>query len=224
LRRGSAPTAGEVSGTPVLEARDLRVARGGRVVLDGVDLTLAPGKVTALLGDSGAGKTTLLRCLVGLESVAAGTVRFNGVDLLDLDRCELRRRVGFVAQDPVMLPGDVRANLAYALPDAEAASLAAALDAVGLDRAFLDRDARELSGGERARVAIARALVRDPKVLLLDEPTASLHAEAVAAVERLIAGLAERGIAVVVVTHDEAQAQRVATVAVRMGAGRVVDR
>jgi ABC-type sulfate/molybdate transport systems ATPase subunit len=222
-QRCFASTVGDVPGTPVLEVRGLCLERGGRIVLDGVDLALMPGTVTALLGDSGAGKTSLLRCLVGLEVAGAGSVRFEGVDLLDVDRCELRRRVGFVAQTPVMLPGDVRANLAYALPADEVAPLAAALDAVGLERAFLDRDAQELSGGERARVAIARALVRDPTVLLLDEPTASLHAEAAAAVERLVAALAERGIAVVVVTHDEAQAQRVATVAVRMRAGRVVD-
>jgi ABC-type polar amino acid transport system ATPase subunit len=112
-----------------------------------------------------------------------------------------------------MLPGDVRANLLYAQPDADAA---AALAAVGLDAALLDREAQQLSGGERARVAIARALAHRPRVFLLDEPTASLHAEAVAEVERLIGSLASGGMAVVMVTHDRPQADRVADVEVRL--------
>jgi ABC-type polar amino acid transport system ATPase subunit len=122
--------------------------------------------------------------------------------------------VALVAQAPVMLPGDVRANVLYARPGADAA--AAALAAVGLDAALLGREAEQLSGGERARVAIARALVHEPRALLLDEPTASLHPEAVAAVERLVASLAARGMAVVVVTHDAAQAARLADVELRL--------
>jgi ABC-type lipoprotein export system ATPase subunit len=112
-----------------------------------------------------------------------------------------------------MLPGDVAANVRYARPDADAGAV---LDAVGLDRALLEREAEQLSGGERARVAIARALAHEPRVLLLDEPTAALHEDAAASVERLIAALAERGAAVVVVTHDPAQAARLGGAEVRL--------
>ncbi len=115
-----------------------------------------------------------------------------------------------------MLPGDVRANLLYAQPDADAPG---ALAAVGLDAALMEREADQLSGGERARVAIARALAREPRVLLLDEPTASLHAEAVAEVERLVESLASGGMGVVLVTHDAAQAERVADREVRLERG-----
>lgn len=198
---------------PLLEVRDLRVRRAGRVVLDGVELTAAAGTVTTLVGDSGAGKTSLLRCIVGLDGFD-GDVRVDGVEAAAIDPCELRRRVAFVAQLPVMLPGTVRANLEYEQPDADAAG---ALAAVGLDASFLDRDADELSGGERARVAIARALTRSPKVLLLDEPTASLHAEAVEAIETLVRRLAADGLAIVMVTHDAAQADRVGDAQVRLG-------
>ena len=208
--------------TPVLEVRALRAERGGRVVLDGVDMTVAAGSVTALLGDSGAGKTSLLRCLVGLDAAAAGSVSFGGTDTRELDPCELRRRVAFVSQTPVMLPGDVRANLLYAVPAGEQPELTEALAAVSLEPDLLDRHASELSAGQRARVAIARALVRSPGVMLLDEPTSSLHAAAASAIEHLVCGLAQRGIAVVVVTHDEAQARRVADTAVRLTAGRVL--
>jgi ABC-type iron transport system FetAB ATPase subunit len=124
-------------------------------------------------------------------------------------------------QAPVMLPGDVRANLAYGLDAPDDAALARAVEATGLGRAFLDRQARELSGGEAARVAIARALVRDPCVLLLDEPTAALDRESAAAVEGLVGALAGRGLGIVIVTHDEAQAERVAIRTVRLAGGTV---
>jgi putative ABC transport system ATP-binding protein len=182
-------------------------------VLDGVDFRAETGCVTALVGASGSGKTSLLRCMVGLDPAAAGAVLYEGASIQSLDPCELRRRVALVAQAPVLLPGDVRENLLYARADADAA---AALAAVGLDAGLLEREAEQLSGGERARVAIARALVHQPRVLLLDEPTASLHAEAAADIERLIRSLASGGMAIVVVTHDAAQAERLADAELRL--------
>jgi len=206
----------------LLETRDLAIARGDRVVARGIDLRVGPGEVAALVGPSGAGKSTLLRALVRLDEPAGGLVRVEGSDAGALDPCRLRRRVGLVMQAPVMLPGDVRANLAYGLDAPDEAALARAIEATGLDRAFLDRRARELSGGEAARVAIARALVRDPCVLLLDEPTAALDRDSAAAVEALVSALAGRGLGIVMVTHDEAQAERVATRTVRLAGGTVL--
>jgi putative ABC transport system ATP-binding protein len=206
----------------LLETRDLAVARGDRLVARGIDLRVGAGEVTALVGPSGAGKSTLLRALVRLDEPAGGQVMVEGRAADELDPCRLRRRVGLVMQAPVMLPGDVRANLAYGLDAPDEAALAEALEATGLDRAFLERDARELSGGEAARVAIARALVRDPCVLLLDEPTAALDRDSAAAVEALVRDLAGRGLAILIVTHDEAQAARVATHAVRLAGGAVL--
>jgi ABC-type cobalamin/Fe3+-siderophores transport system ATPase subunit len=203
----------------VIETRGLDVARGGRVVARGVDLRVGAGEVMALVGPSGAGKSSLLRCVVRLDEPAGGTVLVDGRDAASLDPCLLRRRVGLVAQAPVMLPGDVRANLAYGLVAAD--GLEDALAASGLDGSFLARPARELSGGEAARVAIARALARDPGALLLDEPTAALDREAAAAVEALVGRLSRRGLAILIVTHDEAQAARVATTATRLERGGV---
>jgi ABC-type iron transport system FetAB ATPase subunit len=191
-----------------IETEGLAVARGGRVVLRGIDLCVRAGEVTALVGPSGAGKSSLLRALVRLDEPVSGRVLVDGQDAADMEPCELRRRVGLVAQAPVMLPGDVRANLAYGLDGP--ADLAGALAATGLDASFMDRTARELSGGEAARVAVARALTRDPVALLLDEPTAALDREATAPVEALVRDLAARGLGILIVTHDEAQAERVA--------------
>ncbi|WP_022927486.1 ABC transporter ATP-binding protein [Patulibacter americanus] len=189
----------------------MRLARDGRTVLDGAQLRVPPGEVTALIAPSGAGKSSLLRCVVRLLAPDAGAISLDGVPVADLDPRALRRRVGLVAQTPVMLPGTVRNNLAYGL-DAPLSSAAAhdALRAAGLDATFHDRDAHALSGGERARVAIARALVRRPEALLLDEPTAALDHDVALLVVDALRALADGGLAVCLATHDLPLARRVA--------------
>jgi ABC-type multidrug transport system fused ATPase/permease subunit len=173
-----------------------------RDVLRGVALEVRPGEVVALTAPSGAGKSTLLRAIVRLVEVDGGVVRLDGVDVTTLDPRRLRRRVGLVAQRPVMLPGTVADNLAYGLQ--EPPDLAAALGAAGLDERFAAREAAELSGGEQARVAIARALTRRPQVLLLDEPTAGLDAPRAEAIGRHVRELAAAGLAVCLTSHDRA--------------------
>jgi putative ABC transport system ATP-binding protein len=208
-------------GAARIETQGLDVARAGRVVARGIDLAVGVGEVMALVGPSGAGKSSLLRCLVRLDEPAGGRVLVDGRDAGEIEPCALRRRVGLVTQAPVMLPGDVRANLAYGLESPDSAALDEALAATGLGPELMDRPARELSGGEAGRVAVARALARDPGVLLLDEPTAALDREAAGAVEALVRDLAARGLAILIVTHDEAQAARVATHATRLGRGGI---
>src|SRR6478672_2773881 len=129
-----------------LAVRGLSVAHGERVVLRDVSFAVPKGAVTALVGPSGAGKSTLLRCLNRLLVPQAGTVLLDGEDAAALEPCALRRRVGLVGQTPVMLPGSVRENLAYALVAgvAPAERLARALADAGLDADFLDRPAVEL--------------------------------------------------------------------------------
>jgi ABC-type multidrug transport system fused ATPase/permease subunit len=206
--------------TPRIRLSDLTVARGGATVAEGVSLDVAAGEVTALVGPSGSGKSSVLRAIVRLDEPAGGVVEVDGADARTLDPRELRRRVGLVFQRPVMLAGTVRDNVAYGVSGPVDA--AAALADAGLDPAFLDRDAATLSGGEMARVAVARALTRDPAALLLDEPTAALDHQASEGIEQLVRSLAGRSLAVVVVTHDEASAARMADRAARLEAGRLV--
>ncbi|MEV4420978.1 ATP-binding cassette domain-containing protein [Patulibacter sp. NPDC049589] len=193
---------GDSSEAGGLTARDVRLARGGRAVLDGARLTVPRGAVTALVAPSGAGKSTLLRCLNRLLDPDAGTIELAGRNVRGIDPRELRRRVGLVAQTPTMLPGTVRDNVAYALPAATDGDVARALRAAGLPDAFAGRDAAGLSGGERARVALARALSRAPEVLLLDEPTAALDADTAALVGRTLRALADDGVGVCMAVHD----------------------
>ena len=194
--------------TSGLDARGVVVSLGGRVVVRGVDLRVEPGHVTGLLGASGSGKSTLLRACVRLVDVDAGTIELDGSDVGALDARMLRRRVGLVAQTPVMLPGTVADNLRYGIEDPGEEALHAALGAAGLPASFAERVAEELSGGERARVAVARALTRAPRLLLLDEPTSALDHEAAEHLGATLRRLADGGLGICLATHDLAFADR----------------
>jgi ABC-2 type transport system ATP-binding protein len=151
----------------------LRVVRGGREVLHGIDLEIAAGSVTGLLGPSGSGKSTLIRAIVGVQIVAEGGVTVLG---LAAGAPELRRRVGYVTQAPAVYDDlTVRENLAYfaRIVGVDADRVEAVIDRVGL-RGQRDQVAATGSGGQRARLSLATALLHEPEVLVLDEPTVGL--------------------------------------------------
>jgi UDP-glucose/iron transport system ATP-binding protein len=204
-----------------LEARGISLERARRRVLSDVDAGFRSGLVTAIVGPSGAGKTSLLRCLNRLEEPHAGEVLLDGADIRTLDPTALRKRVGMIFQTPILFEGSVRSNLSYGLDGVDDGALVEALDAVGLQGSFLDRDSTALSVGQGQRVCLARALVRGPEVLLMDEPTSALDKDATARIESLIRHLAEGDLAVALVTHNLAQASRVADRALLLVEGRV---
>jgi ABC-type lipoprotein export system ATPase subunit len=189
--------------------------RAARRVLDGASLHVEAGEVVAILGRSGSGKSTLLHLIGGLDRPEAGTIvvageRVTGAGERALSRLR-RRRVGFVFQFFHLLPelsGEANVLLAgrvrHARPDADARGQAL-IDGLGL-RPVAGALPHQLSGGEQQRFAIARALVNDPAVLLADEPTGNLDAEAGAEVLRLLRAGADEGRAVVLVTHEAAAA------------------
>lgn len=192
-----------------LEVRDLVVpGDGGRPILTLDGLDLEPGASLGVRGPSGAGKSTLVFALAGLAPGMSGRVAWDGHDLVAMTSSELaefrRRRIGMVFQDHLLFEElDAVANAGLAsLFDASAGSSIVErgrhrLHALGVP---VERRAAVLSGGERQRVAIARALAHDPPVLLADEPTASLHAEAGAAVSAFLAD--ERDRTRIVASHD----------------------
>jgi len=190
-------------------------------VLDRITAAIPAAGITVIAGPSGAGKTTLLRLCNRLEIPDEGTVSYRGQPLDELDPLMLRRRVGMVFQRPTPFPGTIADNLTVALPSAATGELSAALNRVALDPGLLGQDARTLSGGELQRMCLARTLVTQPETLLLDEPTSALDAEPKQVFETTARDLAGQGITIIWVTHDAAQARRVADRIYQLRDGRL---
>jgi putative ABC transport system ATP-binding protein len=188
------------------------------IALDHIDTTIGAGEFVAVVGPSGSGKTTLLNCLSGLDTVDAGTVEFDGVDLAaadDATRTDLRRtQMGFVFQTPNLLPvfsavENVALPLVFGgMRRAEARRVATdALTRVGVGHRSTQRPG-EMSGGEQQRVSIARAFVTRPRVVWADEPTGHLDSVSAELVMDVLGELRADGTTLVLVTHDLALAAR----------------
>ena len=189
-------------------------------ILDRISTEIADGGITVVMGPSGSGKSTLLRLCNRLEVPTEGTVEFRGLDVAELDPLELRRRVGMVFQRPTVFPGTAGDNLRVVNPDVDVEAL---LDAVGLAPELADRPADVLSGGEQQRLCLARALTTAPEALLMDEPTSALDLDATLQLEGLAAELADDGMPMLWVTHDEAQAERIGDALLRLEGGKLVE-
>ena len=202
-----------------IRLEDVAVEAGSTPLLAHVSLTLSPPGPTVVIGPNGSGKTTLLRLAMGLVAPTAGSIRFEGA------AAESRSRA-FVFQKPTMLRRTAAANVAFALAAAGKPSAPPDVHRL-LELAHIaplaDRPARRLSGGEQQRLALARALAREPRILLLDEPTASLDPAATRLVEEIIMRVSASGVMIVMSTHDLGQARRIARDVVLLAQGRVIE-
>jgi iron(III) transport system ATP-binding protein len=206
--------------------------RFGRTdVLRGVTLSIGSGQSAAILGPSGCGKTTVLRVLAGFEAADRGTVAVGG-EVVDGggDGARTwipahRRGVGYLPQEGALFPHlTVAGNVAFGLPRGSdrRRRVPELLDLVALHQELADRRPDQLSGGQQQRVALARALAAEPRVLLLDEPFASLDADLRAAMRETVHGLLRRtGVTTIFVTHDMADVDGFADAVYRMRDGRV---
>ncbi|MFP5252657.1 MAG: metal ABC transporter ATP-binding protein [Actinomycetes bacterium] len=195
----------------VLTVSDVAVELGGRPVLRGIDLTVAPGEVVALLGANGSGKSTLVRSVLGLNPVVRGEVTLFGTPIA---RFRAWHRIGFVPQRATAasgVPATVREVVAAGrlsrrrplvpLRRADKVAIADALEAVGLTDRTRDSVAT-LSGGQQQRVLIARALAAEPDLLVLDEPTAGVDVVSQEAFAHTLRGLVGRGVTILLVAHE----------------------
>ncbi|MDA8870064.1 ATP-binding cassette domain-containing protein [Rhizobiaceae bacterium] len=207
--------------TPVTLDR-ASVRRQGRTIVDGVSARLGAARTTVILGPNGAGKSTLLRLLAGMVRASDGEVTWAS------PWPELRQCSAFVFQTPALLRRSVLDNIAYPLhlrgvARTEARTQAATqAERAGLD-VTLSMPADRLSGGERQRMAVARALVTRPKVLFLDEPTASLDGRSTREIEALLLAARDEGTQLFLVTHDLGQARRFADEIVFLHEGRLLE-
>jgi tungstate transport system ATP-binding protein len=201
---------------------EVGILAGAVAMLDGISIEFSAGAPTVLIGPNGSGKTTLLRAAMGLLPASRGQITWGGREM----SAPTRRAIMF--QHPVMLRRSAGANIRYALAAAGVARpererrIAELLCLVGLE-SLAGRPARRLSGGEKQRLSLARALARDPTVLLLDEPTASLDPAATQSIEDLVRTISARGIKVVMATHDLGEARRLAGEIVLLHRGRVIE-
>ncbi|MCR4588443.1 MAG: amino acid ABC transporter ATP-binding protein [Lachnospiraceae bacterium] len=219
----------------MIELTNVCKSFGDGEILRGVDLQVDKGDIVVILGPSGSGKTTLLRCMDFLERAEQGTMMFDDetTDLATASKqtiAALRKKIGFVFQSYNLFAnktalGNVMEGLTVArkMHKKEAEQIArAALERVGLsDRC--DYYPSQLSGGQQQRVGIARAIAMNPEVILFDEPTSALDPELVSEVLAVMKNLAEDGVTMIVVTHEMGFARQVATKAIFMDQGVVVE-
>lgn len=211
-------------GAPVITVERLTAGFGRRIVLRGVDLAVRPGELVALMGRNGSGKTTLLRTLLGLHAPESGRAIVLGRDAAKTRPADLAAGVGYVPQNPssMLFANTVRDELAFTLRHHPGgADPESTLDALGLLHA-IDRHPRDLSGGERERAALAAILVGNPRVLLLDEPTRGMDADARVALAATLERLRRDGVAIVMATHDVELVAATATRVVIIGDGAIV--
>jgi len=217
---------------PLVRLADVRKSFGDNLVLDGIDLSIAPGEAIVIAGPSGSGKSTMLRCINGLEGIDSGSVEFDGrrIDPRRKDIQAIRADIGMVFQqfnlfahktvlENIMLaPVKVR-GVAPAAAERRAREL---LQTVGISEKA-DAAPADLSGGQQQRVAIARALAMDPKLMLFDEPTSALDPEMIREVLDVMRELARGGMTMVVVTHEMGFAREVCDRIVFIDEGQIVE-
>ena len=219
----------------MLEIRNVKKAFDGHTVLDGIDLNVEKGDVTAILGPSGSGKTTFLRCLNFLERADSGSMVFDGesFDLHGAKKAEIakvRKKTAFVFQNyNLFLNKNVLQNVTLGLTagagmkkDEAEARAVKALEKVGMAEK-LKSYPNQISGGQQQRVAIARALAMDPEIIYFDEPTSALDPELIGEVLAVMRQLAEDGMTMLVVTHEMDFARNVSSQVMFMDGGKVIE-
>lgn len=211
---------------PFISVEALAFEIDGKTILTDIGFEIEAEERVAILGPSGSGKSTLIRMINRLDEPTSGQIRIDGENYDAFPPGLLRRRLGMVMQQPFLFPGTVAHNLSFGplsqgkqLSEKEIQDLLAGVDL----RGFENRDISKLSGGEAQRVNLARTLANKPEALLLDEPTSALDEAAEAEVEATILSvITNQKVTCILVTHDPAQARRLADRVLLLEGGRLV--
>ncbi|MGO3018750.1 MAG: amino acid ABC transporter ATP-binding protein [Anaerococcus sp.] len=216
----------------IIKVENLEKKFGDNLVLKNIDFSVTPGEVVTIIGSSGSGKSTLLRCLNLLEIPTGGKVFYKGEEILDksFDERKFRSKFGMVFQNfnlfenkNILENCTLAQELVLGVDKKEAEKTAREyLNLVGME-AYVNAKPSQISGGQKQRVAIARALCMKPEVLLFDEPTSALDPETVGEVLEVMSKLAERGMTMIVVTHEMDFAREVSTRVLFMNQGVILE-
>lgn len=224
-------TPGRITGSVRFEEVRFRYSGAASDALAGVNFTIAPGEVVALVGETGAGKSTIVKLVARFYDATAGRVLIDGIPVDQLDLSAYRQQLGYVPQEPFLFSGTIRDNIAYARPDATDLEVARAARAVGADALvaslpgryghIVSERGRSLSAGQRQLIALARAYLADPAILLLDEATSNLDLGSEAKVSQAM-NLVARGRTTILIAHRLPIARRADRILVVHG-GQVVE-
>lgn len=216
----------------IIKVENLEKKFGDNLVLKNIDFAVTPGEVVTIIGSSGSGKSTLLRCLNLLEKPTSGKILYKGDNILDksFDERRYRSKVGMVFQNfnlfenkTVLENCTLGQELVLGVDKKEAEKTAREfLNLVGMEE-YVNAKPAQISGGQKQRVAIARALCMKPEALLFDEPTSALDPETVGEVLDVMAKLAQRGMTMIVVTHEMDFAREVSTRVLFMNQGVILE-
>ncbi len=214
----------------MLDIQDVTIAvetdKESRILASNLNLTLSNGKVQVIVGKSGVGKSSLLRSIVRLHPVHSGTILYNDKPVENYEITELRTRIAYLPQHPVMIPGTVNNNLLLPFTfrkvkknGTKTPDLARLLEEADLGHISLDMQAEQLSGGEAQRIALLRALMTEPELLLLDEPTAGLDPASTSTIVEYVKKWLPKGSrAALWIVHDRDTLEKIGSGPVRLTA------
>ena len=214
--------------TIILKTHNLtrEIAKNGSIIktVDSITFEFNKGLIYNIVGPSGAGKSSFLRLLNRLDEPTDGEVTYYDKPINSYEPTELRKKISMLFQTPYLFPGTVRANLNFCCPKSEVKDIDFHLKRVGLKPEYADKEADDLSVGEKQRVALARSLFQQPDILLLDEPTSALDPTSSRRIEELVLGLAgELCLTIIIVTHNPEQALRLGGKALLLVKGRLIE-
>lgn len=208
-----------------LEFRDAAYRSGGKTILDRLNGSVEAGDFVSIVGPSGSGKSTFLKLCCHLISPTEGDILWNGTSFQQFSPTELRKRIGYCFQTPVLFGDLVESNMSFPYSIRKQAMdrerVQKLFSCFQMSTEYLQREIRNLSGGEKQRIALIRALLFQPEVLLLDEITSALDTENTKIVEEAIETLNREGITVLWVTHNPEQSRRVAKHLLTLESGQI---